>query len=78
MRDHGPGVAEEDRERIFLPFFRVDPARDRKTGGVGLGLAIARESVRRLGGTVNARNHPEGGLVLEILLPRGGDQAPSS
>ena len=78
VRDHGPGVAEEDRERIFLPFFRVDPARDRKTGGVGLGLAIARESVRRLGGTVRARNHPEGGLVLEILLPRGGDQAPSS
>ena len=69
VRDHGPGVEEGELERIFLPFYRVDSSRDRRQGGVGLGLAIAREGTRRLGGTVTARNHPQGGLMLEYVLP---------
>lgn len=69
VRDHGPGVAEDDLEKIFEPFYRVGEARDRATGGTGLGLAIAARAVRAHGGTIGAENHPEGGLVVTIRLP---------
>ncbi len=69
VRDHGPGVAAAELERIFEPFYRVEEARDRASGGVGLGLAIAARAVRAHGGTISAANHPEGGLVVTVLLP---------
>jgi two-component system sensor histidine kinase CpxA len=71
VRDHGPGLPEQEMERIFRPFYRVDPARDRKTGGVGLGLSIADRAVRLHGGSIRALNAPGGGLIVEILLPGG-------
>ena len=59
----------EALEKMFRPFYRVDDARGRETGGVGLGLAITERTVRLHGGTVKAWNRPEGGLTVEIRLP---------
>ena len=56
---------------LFEPFYRVAPARDRKRGGAGLGLSIARRAVEVHGGTIQARNRAEGGLEVEISLPIG-------
>lgn len=69
VRDHGPGVPEDALVRIFLPFYRVADARDRQTGGTGIGLAITERAVRLHGGTVTAANAADGGLVVEIALP---------
>jgi two-component system sensor histidine kinase CpxA len=67
--DSGPGVPEEALERIFQPFYRIDDARNRQTGGAGLGLSIADRAVRLHGGRVHASNRPEGGLEVEIRIP---------
>jgi two-component system sensor histidine kinase CpxA len=68
VRDHGPGVPEEAIARIFDAFYRVESHRDRASGGVGLGLAIARRAIELHDGQVRARNaHP--GLEVEIRLP---------
>ena len=69
IRDHGPGVSEEQIETLFEPFSRVADARDRASGGVGLGLAISDRAVRVHGGAMKARNHPGGGLEVVIRLP---------
>jgi len=69
VRDHGKGVPEEALNDLFRPFYRVADARDRRTGGTGLGLAITERAVRLHGGTITAANAPEGGLVVEIMLP---------
>lgn len=69
IRDHGPGVPDSALKNIFEPFFRVDDARDRLSGGAGLGLSITDRVIRAHGGSVRAHNHPEGGLVVEMTLP---------
>ena len=69
IRDHGPGVPEADLPRLFDPFFRVEDARDRGSGGYGLGLAIAARAVRLHGGDIEARNVAGGGLSVLIRLP---------
>jgi signal transduction histidine kinase len=69
VSDHGPGVPEESLGKLFRPFYRLDDARGRQTGGVGLGLAITERAVRLHGGSVRAMNRPEGGLMVEIRLP---------
>jgi two-component system sensor histidine kinase CpxA len=69
VRDHGAGVPEEALAKIFRPFYRVDDARDREAGGVGLGLAIAERAVRLHGGSVTASNAADGGLIVTIALP---------
>lgn len=70
VRDHGPGVPETALPYIFQPFYRVGDARDRGTGGVGLGLTIVDRTMRIHGGTVRAINAPDdGGLVVELTLP---------
>ena len=69
VADAGPGVPEEALEKLFEPFYRIDDSRVRKTGGVGLGLAITKRAVRLHGGSVRALNRPEGGLLVEIKLP---------
>ena len=69
IRDHGTGVPDRDLQKIFQPFFRVDDARDREAGGVGLGLAIAERAIRLHGGSVRASNALEGGLKVVIELP---------
>jgi signal transduction histidine kinase len=70
VRDHGPGVPAEALAEIFRPFYRVSEARDRESGGVGLGLAIAERAVRLHGGTITADNASDGGLVVRITLPQ--------
>ena len=73
VRDHGPGLSGEDLEHMFQRFYRGDPARARShRSGSGLGLAIVRQIALAEGGLVRASNHPEGGAVLELLLPRPG------
>jgi two-component system sensor histidine kinase CpxA len=67
--DSGPGVPPQDLERIFQPFYRLDDARNRQTGGAGLGLSIADRAVRLHGGLVRASNRPGGGLEVEIRIP---------
>jgi two-component system sensor histidine kinase CpxA len=69
VRDHGPGVPEESLTKLFLPFYRVAEARDRQSGGTGIGLAIADRAVKLHNGTVIARNAADGGLLVEIRLP---------
>ncbi len=67
--DSGPGVPDEALEQIFEPFYRIDDARNRQTGGAGLGLSIADRAIRLHGGRVRASNRPEGGLEVEIRIP---------
>ena len=75
ITDSGPGIAKQHIERIFEPFYRVDEARDRKSGGHGLGLAIAASAVRRHGGSISASNRPQGGLEVLVTLPLSGSGA---
>ena len=75
VSDHGGGVPEEELPNLFRPFYRIDDARGRQTGGVGLGLAITERAVRLHGGTVGAFNRPEGGLQVEIRLPLAASDA---
>ena len=68
VRDYGPGVPEEALSRIFDPFYRVDSDRNRMSGGMGLGLAIARRSVELHKGKLTAQNaHP--GLLVTMEFP---------
>jgi len=69
VTDSGPGVPEDALDKLFRPFYRIDDARGRQTGGVGLGLAITDRAVRLHGGTIKAVNRPQGGLMVEIRLP---------
>ena len=70
VRDRGPGLSEEDQERMFERFYRGDPSRARsRRGGTGLGLAIVRQIALTHSGRVEASNHPTGGALLEVLLP---------
>jgi two-component system sensor histidine kinase CpxA len=72
IRDHGKGVPENDLERIFQPFYRVAEARDRESGGAGLGLAIADRVIRIHGGTIRAENVQTSGLKVVIEIPAEG------
>jgi len=69
VTDCGHGVPPDALKKLFQPFYRIDDARGRQTGGVGLGLAITERAVRFHGGHVAASNRAEGGLVVEIHLP---------
>ena len=69
IRDHGPGVPQEALARIFEPFFCVAQARDRESGGYGIGLAITARVAALHGGSVRAENAAPSGLALEITLP---------
>ena len=68
--DVGPGIPEQELPRVFQPFYRVEESRNRDTGGIGLGLAIALSIVEAHGGDLTLSNRPEGGLRARIVLPR--------
>ncbi len=70
VSDHGPGIAPEQREAVFEPFFRLEGSRNRSSGGVGLGLTIAREAARRQGGELTLGENPGGGLLATLRIPR--------
>jgi signal transduction histidine kinase len=72
IADDGPGIPEEDLERMLEPFTRGDPSRNRATGGAGLGLTLARAIAEQHGGSLRLRNRDEGaGLIAELRLPTG-------
>ncbi len=68
--DEGPGIPEEQMEHIFDPFFRLESSRNRSSGGVGLGLGIARDIARVSGGEIYLHNRNEGGLEAVLELPK--------
>jgi signal transduction histidine kinase len=70
VQDEGPGIAPNEMEKVFEPFYRIEGSRSRKTGGTGLGLAIARQIARGHGGDVTLLNRPGGGLEVQLRLPR--------
>ena len=67
--DNGPGISEELRDQVFRPFFRLDDSRNLDTGGVGLGLAIARDAIISHGGEIELQDSPTGGLRVLLKLP---------
>jgi len=76
VRDHGPGIPDSELTNIFRPFYRVAAARDRQSGGAGLGLAIADRVIRTHGGSIRAQNASPKGLLIEILLPEQNSGTP--
>ncbi len=72
VTDQGPGIAEEEQERVFERFFRSDPARSRNTGGTGLGLAIVKHAVVNHGGSIRVWSKPGNGSTFTIVLPLAG------
>jgi signal transduction histidine kinase len=71
ISDNGPGIPEDDIEKVFEPFYRVEGSRNRNTGGSGLGLSIARNIAQAHGGSVRLRNLARGGLEATLRIPRG-------
>jgi two-component system sensor histidine kinase CpxA len=69
VRDHGPGIPEDQIEQIFRPFYRVDRARSAETGGFGVGLAIAERTVKLHGGELHAENRSGGGACIWMAFP---------
>lgn len=70
VEDDGPGIPEADMQRVLEPFQRLDPARQRNTSGVGLGIPIAVRAIAAAGGKLILSNRREGGLCAQIVLPR--------
>ncbi len=68
--DDGPGIPPGERDHVFQPFFRLDASRNPTTGGIGLGLTIARDVARSHGGDVRLETSPHGGLRARVHLPR--------
>jgi signal transduction histidine kinase len=68
--DTGPGIPDDELERVFQPFYRLESSRSRDTGGIGLGLAIALATIQAHGGDIVLANRPEGGLRVTVSLPR--------
>ncbi|MBR9875779.1 MAG: HAMP domain-containing protein [Vibrionaceae bacterium] len=68
VSDDGPRIAENKLSEIFNPFTRLDVSRDKNVGGYGLGLAIVKESMRMMGGNVNAESRPQGGLTVSLMF----------
>ena len=69
VRDHGAGVPEAALENLFRPFYRVNTGRDRQSGGVGLGLAIAERALKVHDASIRAFNAEGGGLEVEMRFP---------
>jgi two-component system, OmpR family, sensor histidine kinase CpxA len=73
VADRGPGLPEDEIDRVFMPFYRVETSRNRASGGVGLGLAIVKNCVEACKGTVRCRNRVPSGLEFEIRLAAGSE-----
>jgi signal transduction histidine kinase len=71
IRDKGTGIPQEEFEKVFEPFYRLESSRSRHTGGTGIGLTIAKNIAEQHGGSIALRNHEEGGLEVTLKLPLG-------
>jgi signal transduction histidine kinase len=69
VRDRGMGIPADDLPRIFTAFFRGERSRSRETGGVGLGLTLARRIVEAHGGTIDATSTPNLGTTVRVAIP---------
>lgn len=69
IRDHGPGIPPTEMEKVFAPFYRVDPARSPEKSGSGLGMAVARDIIRAHGGDITLTNLEPQGLQVLVTLP---------
>ena len=69
IADHGPGVPEDQIDKIFAPFYCINPDRNPQKGGIGLGLSIALRAIQLHKGNIKMSNRPEGGLLATIELP---------
>ena len=69
IEDEGPGIPEQEQEKVFAPFYRLERSRNRQTGGTGLGLSVARTVIRAHAGEIVLANRPEGGLRQTVTLP---------
>ena len=76
VTDQGEGIPEEDLDRVFERFFRVDQARSRNTGGTGLGLSIVKHAVQNHGGEVRVWSQPGRGSTFTIRLPEASSVRP--
>jgi signal transduction histidine kinase len=72
IADHGPGITVAERENVLRPFYRCEGSRSRDTGGIGLGLSIASDTINAHGGTLALSETPGGGLTVEVRLPASG------
>lgn len=72
VKDNGPGLDQEDLERVFHPFVRLETSKSRDTGGIGLGLPITRAIIHSHGGEITLQNHSDGGLIVHMLIPDTG------
>lgn len=70
VQDSGIGISQEDQQRIFERFFRVDKSRSKATGGTGLGLSIVKHAVQRMGGSIHIDSAPDAGTKITVSLPR--------
>jgi signal transduction histidine kinase len=70
VEDRGPGIPEGERETVFEPFYRLEPSRNRDSGGAGLGLTIVRQIAEGHGGCVTIADRPGGGARLTVRLPK--------
>lgn len=69
IKDDGPGIPVEERQKVFSPFYRLEPSRNRNTGGAGLGLAVAQGVVHGHGGTIEILDNQPKGTIVKIVLP---------
>lgn len=69
ISDYGDGISDDEKENVFRPFYRIEKSRNSQTGGVGLGLSIARDVITAHGGEIYLEDAADGGLKVRILLP---------
>ena len=67
--DDGPGIPADKREEVFRAFHRLEPSRNPRTGGIGLGLTVARDIIRGMGGDIALGDSPRGGLRATVTIP---------
>ena len=70
IEDEGPGIPEDELDKVYAPFYRLEMSRSRDTGGSGLGLTVAKSVITGHGGSLRLANRPEGGLSATIALPK--------
>ncbi len=71
IEDDGPGIPEAEMKKVFTPFYRLEGSRNRRTGGIGLGMTVARTIVHAHGGDIRLENREGGGLRVTVTIPQG-------